>query len=169
MPILSRSALVALGAALIALALLLTSEGPLDSVRERAFDVLLADIQMPEKNGLAFLQEIHALSPDLPVIVIVSELNNQFAVDAAELGAVHSLAKPVDEGLLRRTVSRVVGLKQAQRRASIDSVLGGGQTPIRMNATKVKNHMGQVLDEVMQGKIVLITGAAAGSQAPLWN
>ena len=121
-----------------------------------AFDVLLADIQMPEKNGLALLQEIHALSPDLPVIVMVSELNNQFAVDAADLGAVHSLAKPVDEALLRRTVSRVVGLKQ-ERRASIDSLLGGGQAPIRMNATKVKNQMGQVLDEVMQGKIVLIT------------
>jgi len=122
-----------------------------------AFDVLLADIQMPEKNGLALLREIHALSPDLPVIVIVSELNNQFAVDAADLGAVHFLAKPVDEVLLRRTVSRVVGLKQAQQRAPIDPVLGGGQAPIRMNATKVKNQMGQVLDEVMQGKIVLIT------------
>ena len=122
-----------------------------------AFDVLLADIHMPGKNGLALLQEIHVHSPDLPVIVMVSELNNQFAVDAADFGAVHSLAKPVDEALLRRTVSRVVGLKQAQRRASIDSVLGGGQAPIRMNATKVKNQMGQVLDEVMQGKIVLIT------------
>src|SRR5215831_13693224 len=76
-----------------------------------AFDVLLADIHMPEKNGLALLQEIHALSPDLPVIVMVSQLNNRFAVDAAQLGAVHFLAKPVDEALLRRTVSRVVGLK----------------------------------------------------------
>lgn len=28
---------------------------------------------------------------------------------------------------------------------------------IRMNATKVKNRMGQVLDRVMQGEVVLIT------------
>ena len=62
-----------------------------------AFDVLLADIQMPEKNGLALLQEIHALSPNLPVIVMVSELNSHVAGDAADRGAVQSLAKPVGE------------------------------------------------------------------------
>ena len=39
--ILSRSPPVVLGVALVDLALLLTSEGPLDSVRERAIDVLL--------------------------------------------------------------------------------------------------------------------------------
>lgn len=120
------------------------------------FDVLLADIHMPEKNGLAFLQELHTLSPDLPVIVMVSELNNQFAVDAAEFGAVQSLAKPVEQGLLCRTVSRAVGLKQTRRRVATDPLVGG-QLPVRMNATKVKNQMGQVLDKVMQGEIVLIT------------
>jgi two-component system nitrogen regulation response regulator GlnG len=122
-----------------------------------AFDVLLADIHMPEKDGLAFLQEIHALSPDLPVIVLVSALNNQFAVDAADLGAVQFLAKPVDQGLLRRAVSRAVGLKQARQPAPVDPLVGRGQVPVRMNATKAKNQMGQVLDRVMQGEIVLIT------------
>jgi len=121
-----------------------------------AFDVLLADIHMPEKNGLALLEEIHAISPGLPVVVMVSKLNNQFAVDAAELGAVQFLAKPIDQGLLCRTVSRAIGLKQAQQ-VRVDPLLGRGQAPVRMNATKVKNQMGQVLDKVMQGEIVLIT------------
>jgi antitoxin Phd len=122
-----------------------------------AFDVLLADICMPEKDGLALLEEMHAFSPDLPVIVMVSELNNQFAVDAAELGAVQSLEKPVEQGLLRRTVSHAIGLKQARERASVDQLPGRSQVAIRMNATKVKNQMGQVLDRVMQGETVLIT------------
>jgi prevent-host-death family protein len=122
-----------------------------------AFDLLLADIHMPEKNGLALLKEIHTVSPDLPVIVMVARLNNQFTVDAAELGAVQALARPVDEGLLRRTVTRVVGSRQAQKGTSGDPPVGYGQLPVRMNATKVKNQMGQVLDKVMQGEIVLIT------------
>lgn len=121
------------------------------------FDVLLADMHRPEKNGLALLREIHALSPDIPVIVMVSALNNQFTVDAAELGAVQFLAKPVEQGLLRRTLSRAIGLKHARRQAPADPLTGRGQAPIRMNATKVKNQMGQVLDKVIQGEIVLIT------------
>jgi DNA-binding NtrC family response regulator len=44
------------------------------------FDVVLIDVRMPEKNGLELLREVHSLSPDLPVIVMVSHLNNQFAV-----------------------------------------------------------------------------------------
>jgi prevent-host-death family protein len=121
------------------------------------FDVILADICMPEKNGLDLLQRLHTLSPDVPVIVMVSLRNNQFAVDAAELGAVQSLERPVAEGLLRRTVSHAIGLKQSRReRPSINASVRVGDT-IRMNATKVKNRMGQVLDRVMQGDVVLIT------------
>jgi DNA-binding NtrC family response regulator len=74
------------------------------------FDVVLADMYRPKRNGLELLQELRAFSPDVPVIVMVSELDNRFAVEAAELGAVHSLDKPVDEGLLSRTVTHAIGL-----------------------------------------------------------
>jgi prevent-host-death family protein len=121
------------------------------------FDVILADIYMPESNGLELLGELRASSPHVPVIVMVPELDNEFAVDASELGAVQSLEKPVAEGLLRRTVNHAIGLKQAGRAwASIEASVRVGDA-IRMNATKVKNRMGQVLDRVMQGEVVLIT------------
>jgi prevent-host-death family protein len=121
------------------------------------FDVVLADIYMPESNGLGLLEELRASSPDVPVIVMVSELDNQFAVEAAELGVVQALEKPVDKGVLRRTVSHAIGLKQARReRGSIESSVRIGEA-IRMTATKVKNRMGDVLDRVMQGEVVLIT------------
>jgi len=121
------------------------------------FDVVLADICMPEKNGLELLQKLHASSPDVPVIVMVLELNNRFAVEAAELGAVQLLKKPIDKGLLRRTVARAVGLKQArQERPSVGPWVRGSKA-VRMTATTAKNRMGEVLDKVMQGEVVLIT------------
>lgn len=120
-----------------------------------AFDVLLVDVRTPEKDGLALLEALHALSPDLPVVVMVAELNNQFAVDAAELGAVQCLQRPFDADLLRRSIRRAVGLKQVQRdQTHVDPL---GRAPVRINATKVKNQMGHVLDRVIQGEIVLIT------------
>jgi prevent-host-death family protein len=122
------------------------------------FDVVLTDIGMPEKNGLELLQEVHALSPNLPIIVMVSALNNQFAVDAAELGAVQYLQKPFAQDLLRRSVSHALGLRRiAQNRTLVQSSPRGTARAVRMTATKVKNRMGHVLDRVMQGEIVLIT------------
>jgi prevent-host-death family protein len=122
------------------------------------FDLVLADIGMPERNGLELLQEVHALSPNLPVIVMVSALNNQFAVDAAELGAVQYLQKPFDQDLLRRSVSHALGLRRiAQNQTLVESSPRGSERAVRMTATKVKNRMGHVLDRVMQGEIVLIT------------
>jgi prevent-host-death family protein len=122
------------------------------------FDLVLADICMPEKNGLELLREVHALSPNLPVIVMVSALNNEFAVDAAELGAVQYLQKPFDQDLLRRSVSHALGLRRtAQNRTSVESSPRRTERAVRMTATKVKNRMGHVLDRVMQGEIVLIT------------
>jgi prevent-host-death family protein len=127
-------------------------------LEKEAFDVLLADVRIPEKDGLALLEDVHALSPHLPVIVLVSELNNQFAVDAAELGAVQYLQKPFDQDLLRRSIRRAVGLKQVERdRTRVDPLGRRGEAPVRMNATKVKNQMGHVLDRVIQGEIVVIT------------
>jgi antitoxin Phd len=121
-----------------------------------AFDVLLADVRIPEEDGLSLLEGIHALSPDLPIVMVVSELNNRFAVDAAELGAVQYLVKPFDQDLLPRSIRRAVGLKRVGREPR-HTLSRGGDAPIRMNATKVKNQMGHVLDRVIQGEIVLIT------------
>jgi len=121
-----------------------------------SFDLVLADLRMPEKNGLELLQEVHALSPDLPVIVIVSALNNQFAVDAAELGAVQYLQKPFDQDLLRRSVRHALGVRERGHKRTSAGWSRRTAGTVRMTATKVKNHMGQVLDRVMQGETVLI-------------
>jgi antitoxin Phd len=123
-----------------------------------SFDLVLADIRMPEKNGLELLHEVHTLSPDLPVIVIVSALNNQFAVDAAELGAVQYLQKPFDQDLLRRSVSHALSVRErGHKRTTVGASPRRAERAVRMTATKVKNQMGQVLDRVMQGETVLIT------------
>ena len=123
-----------------------------------SFDVVLADIRMPEKNALELLQRVHTLSPDLPVIVMVSTLNKQFALDAAELGAVQYLQKPFDQDQLRRSVRHALGSRRGERkRTSVAGSPRRTERAVRMTATKVKNQMGQVLDRVIQGETVLIT------------
>ncbi len=123
------------------------------------FDVVLTDLLIPEMDGLAFLRRLHAFSPELPVIVMVDKLNNEIAVEAAELGAVQSLLKPISPALLKRTVGRVVGRDRVRRNAVPGFLTGRGDALglTRITATDAKNQMGQVLERVMQGGVVLIT------------
>ena len=46
------------------------------------FDVVLTDLLVPKISGLAFLEKLHAFSPELPVIVMFDKQNNEIAVEA---------------------------------------------------------------------------------------
>jgi DNA-binding NtrC family response regulator len=72
------------------------------------FDVILTDLLIPEKNGLALLERVHKMSPDLPVIVMLDKMSNKIVVEVAERGVLQSLVKPISAELLKRTVSRAV-------------------------------------------------------------
>jgi CheY-like chemotaxis protein len=60
-------------------------------------DVMITDIFMPEKEGIATIRDYRSLYPDLPIIAI-SGANNmaseRFLEVAEKLGADHTLAKP---------------------------------------------------------------------------
>jgi len=51
------------------------------------FDLVLADIQMPEMGGDALLREVKKTSPDTGVIFVTSLVNIEVAVDALKDGA----------------------------------------------------------------------------------
>jgi antitoxin Phd len=123
------------------------------------FDVVLTDLLVPRISGFAFLERLHAFSPELPVIVMVDEQSNEIAVKAAELGVLQSLVKPIGPALLKRTVGRAVRMRRARQEAAPAFLGRRGEalTPIKITATDAKNQMGHVLETVMQGGVVLIT------------
>lgn len=123
------------------------------------FDVVLTDLLVPKTSGLAFLERLHAFSPELPIIVMFEKQSNEIAVEAAERGAFQSLVKPISPAVLKRTVGRALNVGRARHDATpvFFGRRGEALTPIKMTATDAKNQMGHVLDTVMQGGVVLIT------------
>jgi antitoxin Phd len=135
------------------------SEMALRRLKTMTFDVILTDLLIPESNGLALLERLHTISPDLPIIVMLDKMSNKIAVEAAERGALQSLVKPISGELLKRTVARAVRSQQS-RKPTLPSFPGHGSgrlVPVTMRATKAKNKMGQMLETVMQGGVVFIT------------
>ncbi len=57
-------------------------------------DLMIADINLPEKDGLTYLREIKEKNADIEVIVITGYANVDKAVQALRLGAIDFLNKP---------------------------------------------------------------------------
>ena len=75
--------------------------------RERS-DLVLTDLKMPEKDGLAFLTELRAIDTDVPVIVLTAHGTVTTAVAAMKLGAVDFLQKPFDLEALELVMRRAL-------------------------------------------------------------
>lgn len=66
-------------------------------LEERAFDLLVADLKLPDIDGLEVIRNLHDRSPETGVIVITGYPSVESAVDAMKLGARDYLAKPFTE------------------------------------------------------------------------
>ena len=72
-----------------------SGEEALDILKEQNPDLILLDIWLPGIDGIQTLEEIKALRPDLPVIMISGHGNIELAVKATRLGAYDFLEKPL--------------------------------------------------------------------------
>src|SRR5437016_12232754 len=63
-------------------------------LKHERFDVVLSDVVMPGKDGLAMLADLRDLGISTPVVMISGQATVDMAVRATRLGAVDFLEKP---------------------------------------------------------------------------
>jgi DNA-binding NtrC family response regulator len=83
----------------------------LDIIRKQPIDLLLLDIRMPDMDGIEFLRETRAISPETEVIMVTGFATIQTAVEAVKLGATDYLQKPVSPDKLVVAVARALERK----------------------------------------------------------
>jgi two-component system nitrogen regulation response regulator NtrX len=86
----------------------------LELVRSQPFDMMLSDVVMPGKDGLALLEDLRNLGITLPVVMISGQASIEMAVRATRLGAVDFLEKPLSTDKLLLTVDNVLKLKRLE-------------------------------------------------------
>jgi DNA-binding NtrC family response regulator len=86
----------------------------LELIKGQAFDVMLSDVVMPGKDGLALLEDVRNLGVTLPVVMISGQANIEMAVRATRLGAVDFLEKPLSTDKLLLTLDNVLKLKRLE-------------------------------------------------------
>lgn len=80
----------------------------LRAMRDVAFDVLLLDVSMPGKSGLDLMRQIRSDNPRLPILIVSSHPEDQYALRAIKAGAsgyVTKMSAPADLVTAVRTVS----------------------------------------------------------------
>jgi DNA-binding NtrC family response regulator len=75
--------------------------------RTHPVDVVLTDLSMPERDGLALLDDLMKLDPEALVVLITAHGTVGSAVEAMKKGAFDYLEKPLDREELLITVGRV--------------------------------------------------------------
>ncbi len=86
----------------------------LDLLKSQPFDMMLSDVVMPGKDGLALLEELRGQGISLPVVMISGQANIEMAVRATRLGAIDFLEKPLSTDKLLLTVDNVLKLKRLE-------------------------------------------------------
>jgi DNA-binding NarL/FixJ family response regulator len=85
------------------------ANGPdaLARVRAGGIDVVLLDIAMPQRDGLDVLKALKLESPRLPVLMLSTYPDRQYAVRSLKLGAAGYLNKSADSEQLTDAIRRV--------------------------------------------------------------
>jgi len=83
-------------------------EQALAAIAERRFDLLLTDLKMPGLDGIAVLERLREVDPELPVIVLTAHATIETAVRAVQLGAYDYVEKPFDNAALKALAARAL-------------------------------------------------------------
>lgn len=87
----------------------------LDAIETDQCDLVLTDLHLPSMNGIQFLKEIKARSPDTCVIVMTDHGTVESAVQAMRAGASDYVTKPFHPEQLRLHVERLREVQRTRR------------------------------------------------------
>ena len=81
----------------------------LDMFNAVKYSMVIADEQSPGVDGMAVLNSIKKISPQIPVIIMTAQGSVHNAVEAMQAGACDYILKPFSVDLLERTVKKAIG------------------------------------------------------------
>ena len=137
-----------------------TGDEGLKRIDDGVFDLVLLDINLPDRNGLDLLQHIKRDSPEVGVIMITAYDSSQMAFQASKQGAESYITKPWDNDKLLLEVRNALDksrlqlenyqLRRALKRYDLPNLVGKSE--------KMQKVMDLIMQVAASRATVLITG-----------
>ncbi len=80
----------------------------LDALKAKKFDVFLAEVEMPELDGIALLRAAMKINPHLIGIIITGQSEFNLSVEAMRIGAFDYITKPFDVKELVTNIGNII-------------------------------------------------------------
>ncbi|MEE4311119.1 MAG: sigma-54 dependent transcriptional regulator [candidate division KSB1 bacterium] len=80
--------------------------------REKDFDIVISDVQLPDINGMEVLNAVRLLDRDVVFIIITAYGTVDNAIEAGQLGADEYLTKPFGKEALRFVIEKAMRLRE---------------------------------------------------------
>ncbi len=92
-----------------------STQGLLEKVVQKQFDLLILDVMLPLENGIDFCKKVRAHLPSIPIIFTSARIEQQHIIQGLKAGADDYLKKPFDlQELLVKIKHRLKVYKQLQ-------------------------------------------------------
>ncbi|MFN4258995.1 MAG: sigma-54-dependent transcriptional regulator [Gemmataceae bacterium] len=92
-----------------------TARQGIDLVRTAQPDVVILDVRLPDMSGLDAFNQIRAIDPRLPVIIVTAFSKTETAIEAMRRGAYEYMLKPFDFRQLRAVVNKALEVSLLSR------------------------------------------------------
>jgi two-component system nitrogen regulation response regulator GlnG len=134
-----------------------TAAEGLAQVRDEHPDVIVLDLQLPDRSGLEVFADIRALDPRRPVIFVTAHGTTDTAIEAMKGGAFDYLVKPVDLERLSQILERAFA---AARLMHVPATLPAEETGDRIvGRSQVMQEMSKAIGRIAPQDVnVLILG-----------
>jgi excisionase family DNA binding protein len=86
-----------------------SGEEAVELAKQGDFDLALLDLVMPGISGVETFRQLHAVKPDLPVVIVTGYPDSDQVAKALEIGPFTLINKPIDVSHLQKVVGLMVG------------------------------------------------------------
>ncbi|MEO5914634.1 MAG: response regulator transcription factor [Luteolibacter sp.] len=127
----------------------------LAAVQREDWDLAVVDISMPGRSGLELIQDVKREKPSLPILVVSSQSEDDYALRALKSGAAGYVSKQSASDILVTAVQRVLSGRRFISSALAERLAGvmAGDSAATSHET-LSNRELQVLQLIASGKTI---------------
>lgn len=109
-----------------------------DALKQNQFDICLADMRLPDGDGIDLVRYINTNYPQTPVAMITAHGSMETAIEALKAGAFDFVSKPVDLSVLRQLVDTALQLPKSTESPMCDLDGDSDNCPLKGKSQPMK-------------------------------
>jgi two-component sensor histidine kinase/CheY-like chemotaxis protein len=130
----------------------------LDLYLQHKPDLILTDISMPVMNGLEMIKKIKEVQPDIKVVVMSAYSNNEYFLEAINLGVNGYLLKPVEVAKLYAIIKELAdGILLKKELGQEEQKRHEGESNLKQLLAK-KDHLLKEVHHSMKNNMQILSG-----------